>query len=313
MLTRLGLVIAGAWPPRTDEAISFDSLAESVGVAECSGFDSIWVTDDPRVAGGGWAFEAYTLLGALALRTGSARLGALVTDVTSRPPALLAKQVTALDLLSSGRAVLGIGAGRLDPHEDDPGEAPVGKSERFERLEEALQIFRAMFTQDPVCFAGRYYQLEAATNRPPPVQIGGPPVLIGGNGESWTLRLVANYGDACNLSGDEASIRRKIAALEEYCVVVGRDPSSITKTMLVTVVVAPTDLQASERLEYLHALGGSRAIAASGVMIVGGPDKVVQQAVEFSEMGIDGFILNLPDTQDADNIALAATVLSRSF
>jgi len=313
VLTRLGLVIAGVESPWTGEALSFDRLTEIVGIAESSGFDSIWVSDDPRAAAVGGAFEAYTLLGALALRTRSARLGALVTAVTSRPPALLAKQVTAVDQLSSGRAVLGVGAGRLDPHEDGPGEVPSTQSERFDRLEEALQIFRAMFTRDPARFAGRYYQLEAATNRPPPVQPGGPPVLVGGNGESRTLRLAANYGDACNISGGEASIRRKIATLESHCTAVGRDPSSITKTMLATIVIAPTDRQASERLERLRALNPRWIITAPNPVFVGGPDEVAQQVVKFMDLGIDGVILNLPDIHAADNIALAGTALSRLF
>ncbi len=312
MLTRLGLVITDAWAPWPGDDISLDCLATSVAVAESSGFDSIWVTDDRSQAGAVGVFEAYTLLGALALRSRSARLGALVTAVTSRPPALLAKQVTAVDQLSCGRAVLGIGAEHIGDHEADQQDAPPAQGDRFERLEEALQVFREMFAGDPVNFEGRHYRLEAATNRPRPVQPGGPPVLIGGSGEGRTLRLVADYADACNLSGDEASIRRMIAALENHCAEVGRDPSSITKTMLATVVMAPTAGHTSDRLEQLYANQGPNAPIAPAV-IAGSSDEVAQQFANFRDIGIDGLIVNLPDAFDTDNIALVGAAVSRIF
>jgi alkanesulfonate monooxygenase SsuD/methylene tetrahydromethanopterin reductase-like flavin-dependent oxidoreductase (luciferase family) len=222
------------------------------------------------------------------------------------------KQVTTVDQLSSGRAVLGVGAGHVGDHEADQQDEPRAPSDRFERLEEALQIFRAMFARDPVAFEGRHYRIEAATNRPSPVQPGGPPVLIGGNGEGRTLRLVADFADACNLSGDEASIRRKIAVLENHCAEVGRDPSSITKTMLATVVIAPRDRHASEWLEHLYAKQGPNAAIAPAV-IAGSSDEVAQRLANFIGMGIDGLIVNLPDAFDTDNIALVGAAVSRIF
>jgi alkanesulfonate monooxygenase SsuD/methylene tetrahydromethanopterin reductase-like flavin-dependent oxidoreductase (luciferase family) len=318
VLTRLGLVVPGAASSGDENPLSLDRVSESVAVAETSGFDSIWALDNPPVIGGREdpLFEAYTLLGALALRTSSARLGALVTGVTSRPPALLAKQVTTLDVLSAGRAVLGVGAGHLDPYdidpgEIDPGEPSVGLTERFERLEEALQVFRAMFTQDPVSFEGRHYQLHDAVNRPRPIQDGGPPVLIGGGGEHQTLRLAAEYADACNLSGDLSTIRRKIRVLESHCVASGRDPSSITKTMLATLVVAPSESQASARVEELGSLRIADEMKTS--VIAGSPDAVTQQVANFVEAGIEGFIVMMPDFQEPDFVALAGTTVSQSF
>src|SRR5207237_4629205 len=137
--------------------------------------------------------EGYTLLGALAARTQRVTLGTLVTGVTYRNPALLAKEVTTLDIISSGRAVLGIGAAWYDVEHEGLGVdfPPVG--ERMDRLEEALRICRAMFTEERPTFEGRYYRIEEARNLPRPVQEGGPPIMVGGGGEKRTLRLVAQY------------------------------------------------------------------------------------------------------------------------
>ena len=314
MLTRLGLVIPGVASTSAGHPPAFDCISELVAVAETSGFDSIWVPDDPTaIRGSEPMFEAYTLLGSLALRTRSVRLGALVTGVTSRPPALLAKQVTTLDVLSSGRAVLGVGAGRLDPHDIDPREPSVTLTDRFERLEEALEVFRAMFTQDPVQFEGRYYQLHDAVNRPRPFRDGGPPVLIGGSGEHRTLRLVAEYADACNLAGDLSTIRRKISALERHCAASGRDPSSITKTMLATLVVASSGSQASTRVERFNALQIANGLPTPSTVIAGSPDEVAQQVANFLDVGIEGLIVDMPDFQEPEFIALAGEAVSRTF
>jgi alkanesulfonate monooxygenase SsuD/methylene tetrahydromethanopterin reductase-like flavin-dependent oxidoreductase (luciferase family) len=312
VLTRLGLVVSGVASSGPSDPQSFGRISELVAVAETSGFDSIWVPDSPTAIRSGEdpLFEAYTLLGALAARTRSARLGAFVTPVTRRAPALLAKQVTTLDMLSSGRAVLGVGAGRQDPHDVDRGELSVALTERFERLEEALQVFRAMFTQDPVRFEGRYYQLNDAVNRPRPLRDGGPPILIGGNGDR-TLRLVAEYADACNLTGDLSTIRGKIRALERHCAASGRDPSSITKTVLVTLVIAPSASAAIERVGELRMRKLDDFIAST--VIAGDSDEVSRQVADVLDLGIDGLIVDMPDCHDTELVALAGEALSRSF
>ncbi len=314
VFTRLGLLIPGVRTRGIGEPLTFDRLTELVAVAEISGFDSIWVPDEPSAEGRDPAeFEAYTLLGALAQSTDSVRLGALVTGVTNRPPALLAKQVTALDVLSSGRAVLGVGAGLPDRSDTDSGAATASLSERFERLEEALQVFRAMFTQDRVHFDGRYYRLDGAVNRPRPFRDGGPPVLIGGNGERRTLKLVADYADACNLSGELATIRRKMVVLESHCVASGRDLSSITKTMLATLIIAPSESQALERVEELRSRSHPEDTMSPPAVICGSPDSVTRQVAQFLDVGIDGLIVNMPDFQETEFVALAGKVLSRSL
>ena len=150
--------------------------------------------------------EAYTLLGALAARTERVQLGTLVTGVTYRNPALLAKMVTTLDIISKGRAILGIGAAWYEPEHDGFGFDFPRAGERLDRLEEAVQICRALFRDDRPTFEGRYYSITDARNVPRPIRRGGPPIMIGGSGERRTLRLVAQYGDMCNVTGGPATV-----------------------------------------------------------------------------------------------------------
>ena len=198
--------------------------------AEESGFDSVWVMDHfyqlPPLGGPSQPMlEAYTLLGALAARTTRVRLGAMVTGVTYRNPAHLAKIVTTLDVISAGRAILGIGAAWYDVEHEGLGFDFPPAGERLDRLEEALQICRAMFREEAPTFEGRYYRIHEARNVPRPVQPGGPPILVGGGGEKRTLRLVARYADMCNIFGDAATIAHKVDVLRGHCEAVGRDPA----------------------------------------------------------------------------------------
>lgn len=180
--------------------------------------------------------EGYTTLGYLAGVTERIRLGLLVTGVTYRHPGLLAKIVTTLDVLSEGRAQLGIGAAWYDREHAGLGVPFPPVSERFERLEEALQICRQMWGADEGPYTGRHYQLAETVCVPPPVQAGGPPVMIGGSGERKTLRLVAQYADACNLFGTEpAELAHKVDVLRRHCDDVGRDFDTVRKTALCSV------------------------------------------------------------------------------
>lgn len=213
----------------------FDQLALAAQAAEGARFDAISVPDhvhQNQIAGGAAApmFEAYTVLGALAMETESAWLLALVSPVTLRGPGLLAKAVTTLDVLSRGRAVLGVGAGwDADEHAaygiPFP---PIG--ERFDRLDDTLKICRALFTEQQASVDGPYYQVREAWNSPRPVT-GAIPVLVAGGGERRTLDLVARYGDACNVVADVAAARHKFDVLERHCERAGRDPGEITKTV----------------------------------------------------------------------------------
>jgi F420-dependent oxidoreductase-like protein len=177
--------------------------------------------------------EGYTSLGFLAGQTSNVELGLLVTGVTYRHPGLLAKIVSTLDVLSGGRAMLGIGAAWYDREHAGLGVPFPSTSERFERLEEALQVCRQMWSDDDRAYQGRHYQLAETVCVPPPLRDGGPRILIGGSGERKTLRLVAKYADACNLFGAEpAEVAHKLEVLDRHCETEGRDPGQVQRTLI---------------------------------------------------------------------------------
>lgn len=177
--------------------------------------------------------EGYTTLGYLAAVTERVRLSLLVTGTTYRHPGLLAKTVTTLDVLSGGRAMLGLGAAWYDREHAGLGVPFPPTAERFERLEETLQVCRQMWSEDDGAYEGRHYRLAETVCVPPPVQRPRPPILIGGSGERKTLRLVAQYADACNLFGtDPATVAHKLEVLRGHCDEQGTDYDAIEKTII---------------------------------------------------------------------------------
>lgn len=292
----------------------FDQVVQRALAAEESGFRSLWVTDHvvqlPALGGADQPMlEAYTLLGALAARTSTASVGALVAAVTHRNPALLAKMTTTLDIISRGRAVLGLGAAWHGPEHaayglDFP---PVG--ERMDRLEEALQVCRAMFEHDHVTFEGTHYRTDDARNRPRPLQPGGPRILVGGGGERRTLRLVARHADACNLHGEPDRIRRKIDVLHRHCEEVGRDPATIAVTRLATLVITSSSQQTAELQNYLARAGGPDALADSNI---GQPAEIIDQLHELADAGVEEFIFAMP-VADPAAIRAAGELFTGAF
>jgi F420-dependent oxidoreductase-like protein len=215
-------------------------LAQLAGAADQSGVDTVWVADhllqvDPTAAPDDTEMlEAYTTLGFLAAQTQRVRLGTMVTGVTFRPPALLVKAVTTLDVLSGGRAWLGIGAGYQEDEAQAMGLPLPAVAERFERLEETLQIAARMWAGDDAPFEGRHYRLQRPAGSPLPTRRPHPPVLVGGTGEGKTLRLVAQYADACNLfdiPDGGRTLTHKLAVLARHCDQVGRPYEAIEKTL----------------------------------------------------------------------------------
>jgi F420-dependent oxidoreductase-like protein len=248
---KLGIGIGNfSWPVTTDE---IGSVISRIAVtADEAGFDSLWVMDhffQIRLTGlppESPMFEAYATLGFLAGQTRRIRLGTIVTSVAYRHPGVLVKSVTSLDVLSGGRVFFGVGAGApWNVAPAGPGTAFEAEglgipfpslAERFERLEELLQIAHQMWRGDEKPYQGRHYQLVRPLNSPNSVQRPHPPILIGGSGERKTLRLVARYADACNLfdlPGTEFAdnIAGKLRVLREHCEAAGRDYAEIEKTV----------------------------------------------------------------------------------
>jgi F420-dependent oxidoreductase-like protein len=318
LVTRFGLQIPDFTYPGTEDGDLFEAIAAIAVTAEESGFDSVWVMDHfYQIANvgppGDPMLEAYTLLGAIAARTTSARLGTMVTGVTYRNPALLAKMATTLDVVSSGRAILGIGAAWNEEEHAGYGFDFPPVPERMDRLEEALQICRAMFTEESPTFAGRYYRIDAARNRPRPVQPDGIPILVGGGGERRTLRLVARYADACNVFGDLGTVRHKLDVLARHCEAVGRDPAEITKTRLGGLVVAETAAEAEQAVRRAAEARGVDPNAYAAYAIAGDPDAVCEQVAAYLDAGLDGMVFNMHGAQDLEPVRLAGTTLSGAF
>jgi F420-dependent oxidoreductase-like protein len=317
-VTRLGLQIPNFTFPGVEDGELFEKVAQIAVAAEESGFDSVWVMDHfyqiqnvgPRTDA---MLEAYTTLGAIAALTRRARLGTMVTGVTYRNPALLAKIVTTLDLISSGRAILGIGAAWNDDEHAGYGFGFPPVAERMQRLEEALLICRAMFKDDAPSFTGRYYSISAALNVPRPIRPDGIPILVGGSGERKTLRLVAAYADACNIFGDVETIRHKLDVLDAHCEAVGRDPAEITRTRLGTLIVAETNAEAERKAAAIAEARGAEVAALRAFVFVGDPDSICEQVQPYFDAGIDGMIFNMPDAQDIAPVRLAGAALSAAF
>jgi F420-dependent oxidoreductase-like protein len=310
----LGLQIPMFDYPGVEPERLFERLAVIVRAAEAAGFDSIFVMDHlhqiaPMGPPEDGMLEGNTILAALAARTSSVSLGLLVGGVTYRNPALLAKLTTTLDVISSGRAILGIGAAWFeDEHRAYGFEFPPLR-ERFERLEEALRIARLMFTEESPSFEGRHYRIESVLNNPRPVR-GDIPILVGGSGERKTLRLVAQYADACNVFGDAERTRHLLSVLDDHCEAVGRDPAEITKTRLGRLAIGSTHEEAERKRE----LALERTLMPDVVrtqMLVGDPDEVAERAQELLDAGLDGLIFNMPDVYDLESVALAGETLSR--
>jgi len=314
-VTRFGLQIPNFTFAGVADGELFERIAQIAVTAEESGFDSVWVMDHfYQIPGVGPRtdpmLEAYTVLGAIATRTERASLGAMVTGVTYRNPAYLAKVVTTLDIVSAGRAILGIGAAWNDDEHAGYGFGFPPVAERMERLEEALQICKAMFTTQSPSFSGRHYSIAGALNYPRPIRPGGIPILVGGGGEQKTLKLVAKYADACNFFGDVATIRHKLEVLKRHCDAIGRDPAEITKTRLGGLAIAETNAEADRKARAMAEARGMDPARMREYLVVGDPDSVSEQLAEYLDAGLDGMIFKMHDAQDLEPVRLAGRTLS---
>jgi alkanesulfonate monooxygenase SsuD/methylene tetrahydromethanopterin reductase-like flavin-dependent oxidoreductase (luciferase family) len=237
-------------------------------------------------------------------------MGLLVGSVTYRNPAIAAKTTTTLDVISGGRVWHGIGAGWFEEEHRAYGYDFPPLKTRFEMLEEELQIVRAMFTSDEAHFEGTHFRVDGAFNNPKPVR-GDIPILIGGSGERKTLRLVAKYGDGCNLFGDAERFAHLLGVLQAHCEDVGRDFSEITKTGLGRVLIAATHEAAEAKKRTLRERGVPQE--SIDTMIAGDPDTVGERVQAFKEAGLEGYCFSMPDSDDLESLALAGETLSKIF
>lgn len=272
---KIGLQIPSfTWPGGPNQIAG--KLADVARAADDNGFYSLWLMDHffqivyigPKEQD---MLEAYTALGYLAAVTKRVKLGTMVTGVNYRYPGVLIKSLSTLDVLSGGRAYLGIGAAWNEEESRGLGIPFPPLGTRFELLEESLQIAKQMWSDNNGPYAGKHNQFVETLNVPQPLSKPHPPILVAGAGEKKTLRLVARYADACNIIGDPDTVRHKLAVLKQHCDDLGRDYGSIEKTTLGTVHLAPGQMTAQN---------------------------VIEQCKVLADLGVDQAIFNMPNVHE---------------
>jgi F420-dependent oxidoreductase-like protein len=281
-----------------------DSLKNLITKAENSGFDSFWVMDhfhqiqfvgrpeEPML-------EGWTIISMLAGLTTKIKLGTLVAGVIYRYPSVLAKVAATLDVLSKGRLFMGIGAGWNKQESLAYGISFPSNQERMLRLEEAIQIIRKMWTEEPYAsFDGKYYQIRNAYCNPKPIQKPSPPILVGGSGERKTLKIVAKYADACNLFGSPETVRKKLDILKKHCKSVGRDCDSILKTKLGAIIVDDNSDMVKNRVQ--ETFRGIPEEQIKEFVIYGTPEDVSRQIEMLEQVGIQYLIVDLEPSRELE-------------
>ncbi len=293
---------------------SYESLRRIWRDADRLGYHSATLYDLLNVP----ALECWTTLSALAAETERIRLTPLVLANPYRPPALLAKMASTLDVISGGRLELGIGAGGGEGDHLASGFPFPATPERVRELGEALRVIKALWSQAKVNYRGRYYRLEGGAQEPKPVQSPHPPILVGGHGERHLLRAVAGFADICNI-GFEMSVeehRAKLGVLEEHCRRVGRDPSEIEVSHNTRVLIAESGSE-YERLVSRGAADSNTGVGAYreslSRAIAGTPAQCVEQVSRYVDEGITYFFLLFPDPIPSESLELFAREVMPHF
>jgi F420-dependent oxidoreductase-like protein len=289
-----------------DPVEAYEALTRFAQAADELGFESGWLVDHfhtiPQPSQE-VTFECWTTTAALARDTKRLRIGQMVSCNGYRNPALLAKMASTVDVLSHGRLNFGIGSGWYEHEYRAYGYDYPDAPERLRYLREAVQVILAMWTQEEAVFEGKYYQVRGAINQPKGVQKPHIPLLIGGGGEKVTLKLVAQYGDACNVGGDLETIKHKFAVIKEHCATVGRDYESIHRTSTTICSIAETDEEAQAKIPaMLRARAGD--MLANG--LIGSPATIRQRLAAFESAGVQELIIRFTDVPQLDSLRFFA-------
>src|SRR5579859_241902 len=269
-----------------DPIEAYETLTRVAQTADESVYDSVWLPDHFHTVPPSQAmvFECWTTAAAVARDTKRVRIGLMVTGNSYRNPALQAKMASTLDVLSHGRLTFGIGAGYYEHEYQAYGYQYPEANVRLRQLREAIQVILAMWTQEEATFEGNYYQVHGAINQPKGVQQPHIPLLIAGDGEQVTLKLVAQYADACNVTGDLATLERKFSVLKEHCRTVGRDYNTVHRTTLTLCVIADTDEQARALVPAGAKVGFPGDILSYG--LIGSPETIRRRIAAYEAAGV---------------------------
>ncbi len=306
-----GIIVPQGWRMDlvdiADPVEAYEAMTRVAQEAEALDFHSIWLYDHFHTVPTPTqevTFECWISTAALARDTKRVRIGQMVSCNSYRNPALLAKMASTVDVLSHGRLDFGIGAGWYDHEYLAYGYPYPEARERLRQLREAIQIMLAMWTQDEATFAGEYYQVKGAINQPKGVQKPHIPLLIGGGGEKVTLKLVAQYADACNIGGDIPTIKHKLAVLKQHCDELGRDYDSIRRTTLIDdCAIAETEQAAIAKLppDDRNNLDELRQSA-----LIGTPSMIRERLAQYEEVGVQEIIVRFVDATQLESIRLFA-------
>jgi F420-dependent oxidoreductase-like protein len=312
MPVRFGLQIPSFTFPTRPRDNPYDVARELAQSAEALGMESVWLMDHlfqiPVVAPEtDPILDCWIGLAALAADTRRIKLGTLVAAAGFRTPSVLAKATATLDVISHGRLIVGLGAGWCDWEHRAYGLPFPPLGERMERLEEAIRILRAMWSDERATYRGKHFQVEGAVCAPKPVQKPHPPLLIGGSGAKVTLRLTAQYAQLHNLgAGDVAEARRVLGLLRGHCERLGTDYDAITKSRLTPIMFADGPADAARRLRELCPAGETEKGFRARTLI-GTPAEVAEQLREFASAGIDYFVTSFfdPDPREPLRVLMA--------
>lgn len=285
-----------------DPVEAYETMTRVAQTADELGYDSVWLVDHFHTVPQPTqevTFECWTTTAALARDTKRVRVGQMVSCNSYRNPALLAKMASTVDALSHGRLNFGIGAGWYEHEYRAYGYEYPEAPERLRQLREAVQVILAMWTQEEAVFEGKYYQVRGAINQPKGVQKPHIPLLIGGSGERVTLKLVAQYGDACNVFGGLAELEHKFAILKEHCEAVGRDYMSIHRTTGTLCIIGDTDEEALAKVP-----DAMKQRYGDGIRdtLVGSPETIRTRIAAYEAVGVQELILLFPDKTDLSSI-----------
>jgi F420-dependent oxidoreductase-like protein len=286
-----------------DPVQAYETLTHTVQAADELGFEAAWLPDHfhPFPPSQAMFFESWTTAAAFARDTRRVRIGHLVTANNYRNPALQAKMASTLDVLSHGRYTFGIGAGWHEHEYHAYGyQYPDGKT-RLRQLGEAVQVIRALWTDEAATIEGNYYHVRGAINQPKGVQQPHIPMLIAGGGERVTLKLVAQYADACNVQGNIATIQRKFDVMKAHCEAVGREYESIHRTALTLCVLADTDEQARALVPgWAPLVSPDPDIESYG--LVGTVDTIRQRLAAYEAAGVQELVISFFDTPQLETM-----------
>ncbi|MEQ9617978.1 MAG: TIGR03560 family F420-dependent LLM class oxidoreductase [Deltaproteobacteria bacterium] len=297
------------------QKIEFSQILETAGLCDELGYDSIWFYDHILGMGGIELdiYEAWTLMSALSTVTSNTRLGTMVLCNSFRPPALLAKMASTLDVISGGRLEFAIGAGWFEPEYRAYGYEFPDDAARIEQLAESVKIIRAMWTDEKPSFEGVHYRIEDAYCNPKPAQKPHPPITIGGAGEKLLLRVVAELADEWNCPANHAgAYDRKLKVLKSHCEAAGRNPDEIKISQQTVCVLAGDEAELSEKLPKAQRRYGFFGDIEK-IGIVGTPDQCIKKIKENEEKGITKYTIFFSDIMNHDTLTFFAKEVMSAF